>query len=87
MWALKNRTPYAAERNSRKEAGRAWPPGLLPGRHRADDRRANTVHDAPIHYEWAFGGTDTAHPDPRKQGIDARNPVDIQTSTPSPRAW
>lgn len=29
----------------------------------------------PIHYEWAFGGTDIKHPDPRKQGMDARNPV------------
>lgn len=29
----------------------------------------------PIHYEAAFGGSDTAHSDPRKQGIDARNPV------------
>lgn len=32
-----------------------------------------TTH--PIHYEWAFGGTDTAHPDPRKHRIDVRNPV------------
>ena len=29
----------------------------------------------PIHYEWAFGGMDMVNPDPRKQGIDARNPV------------
>ena len=29
----------------------------------------------PIHYEWAFGGTDTTHPDPLKHCIDARNPV------------
>jgi hypothetical protein len=29
----------------------------------------------PIQYEWAFGGADMAHPDPRKQGIDLRNPV------------
>jgi hypothetical protein len=29
----------------------------------------------PIHYEWAFGGIDIVNPDPRKQGIDARNPV------------
>lgn len=29
----------------------------------------------PIHYEWAFGGTDTTDPDPRKHRIDARNPV------------
>ncbi len=28
-----------------------------------------------IHYEWAFGGMDVANPDPRKQGIDMRNPV------------
>jgi hypothetical protein len=29
----------------------------------------------PIHYEWAYGGTDTSHDDPRKHRIDARNPV------------
>jgi hypothetical protein len=29
----------------------------------------------PIHYEWAFGGADTANPDPRKHRIDARNPT------------
>jgi len=29
----------------------------------------------PIHYEWAFGGSDTSHPDPQKHRIDARNPV------------
>jgi hypothetical protein len=29
----------------------------------------------PIHYEWAFGGTDTTDPDARKHSIDSRNPV------------
>jgi hypothetical protein len=29
----------------------------------------------PIHYEWAFGGTDTTDPDSRKHRIDARNPI------------
>jgi hypothetical protein len=29
----------------------------------------------PIHYEWAFGGTDMSHADPRRHRIDARNPV------------
>ena len=29
----------------------------------------------PIHYEWAFGGADTSHPDPQKHRMDARNPV------------
>jgi hypothetical protein len=29
----------------------------------------------PIHYEWAFGGSDTAHADARKHRIDPRNPV------------
>lgn len=29
----------------------------------------------PIHYEWAFGGTDTSHADPRRHRIDPRNPV------------
>ena len=29
----------------------------------------------PIHYEWAFGGADTSHPDPRRHRIDSRNPV------------
>ncbi|NTX11905.1 DUF2169 domain-containing protein [Myxococcus sp. CA056] len=28
-----------------------------------------------ILYEWAFGGTDTSHPDPHKHCIEARNPV------------
>ncbi len=30
---------------------------------------------APIHYEWAFGGTDTSHPDPQRHRIDMRNPI------------
>jgi hypothetical protein len=30
---------------------------------------------APIQYEFAFGGTDTSHPDPRKHRIDMRNPI------------
>jgi hypothetical protein len=29
----------------------------------------------PLHYELAYGGTDTSHADPRKHRIDARNPV------------
>lgn len=29
----------------------------------------------PITYEWAFGGTDALDPDPRRQGLDERNPV------------
>ena len=29
----------------------------------------------PIHYEWAFGGTDTSHSDPQKHRMDPRNPV------------
>jgi hypothetical protein len=29
----------------------------------------------PIHYEWAFGGSDLADPDPRRHRIDDRNPV------------
>lgn len=29
----------------------------------------------PIHYEGAFGGTDTSHPDPGRHQIDARNPI------------
>jgi hypothetical protein len=29
----------------------------------------------PIHYEWAYGGVDLAHPNPKKHRIDARNPV------------
>lgn len=29
----------------------------------------------PILYEWAYGGSDLTHPDPRKQGLDERNPV------------
>jgi hypothetical protein len=29
----------------------------------------------PIHYESAFGGKDTSHPDPAVHRIDARNPV------------
>ena len=29
----------------------------------------------PIQYEWAFGGMDTGHPDPKKHRIDMRNPV------------
>jgi hypothetical protein len=29
----------------------------------------------PIHYEWAFGGSDLEDPDPRRQRIDERNPV------------
>jgi hypothetical protein len=29
----------------------------------------------PIQYEWAFGGTDTSHPDPKRHRIDTRNPV------------
>ena len=29
----------------------------------------------PITYEWAYGGSDLEDPDPRKQRIDARNPV------------
>lgn len=29
----------------------------------------------PVHYEWAFGGTDASHPDPGRHRIDARNPV------------
>lgn len=29
----------------------------------------------PIRYEWAVGGADTSHPDPRRHTIDMRNPV------------
>jgi hypothetical protein len=29
----------------------------------------------PIHYEQAYGGTDTSHDDPRRHRIDSRNPV------------
>jgi hypothetical protein len=29
----------------------------------------------PIHYEWAFGGIDTEHPDSRMHRMDSRNPV------------
>lgn len=29
----------------------------------------------PITYEWAYGGSDLADPDPRKQVMDPRNPV------------
>jgi hypothetical protein len=29
----------------------------------------------PIHYEWAFGGSDLKSPDVRKQRMDIRNPV------------
>jgi hypothetical protein len=29
----------------------------------------------PIHYEWAFGGIDTVHPDASKHRMDSRNPV------------
>jgi hypothetical protein len=29
----------------------------------------------PIHYEWAFGGTDTSHSAPHRHRIDSRNPV------------
>ena len=29
----------------------------------------------PIHYEWAFGGSDVGDKDPRKHRIDLRNPV------------
>jgi hypothetical protein len=35
--------------------------------------RPFTVH--PIHYEWAFGGTDVRDANPRKHRIDPRNPV------------
>ncbi|HYO73706.1 MAG TPA: DUF2169 domain-containing protein [Archangium sp.] len=30
---------------------------------------------SPILYEWAFGGNDTSHPDPRKHRVDLRNPI------------
>lgn len=29
----------------------------------------------PITYEWAYGGVDAADPDPKKQGMDERNPI------------
>jgi len=29
----------------------------------------------PIHYEWAFGGSDLKNPDVRRQRLDVRNPV------------
>ncbi|GAC1468449.1 MAG: DUF2169 domain-containing protein [Gemmatimonadaceae bacterium] len=29
----------------------------------------------PIHYEWAYGGSDLRNPDARKQRMDRRNPV------------
>jgi hypothetical protein len=39
----------------------------------------------PIHYESAFGGSDTSHKDPRKHRIDDRNPIGKGFSVDSSR--
>jgi len=31
--------------------------------------------EQPLSYEWAYGGADFSDPDPRRQAMDARNPV------------
>lgn len=39
----------------------------------------------PIRYEWAYGGSDVGHSDPRKDRLDARNPVGKGFATDSAR--
>jgi hypothetical protein len=43
------------------------------------------VTEVPIEYERAFGGFDTADPDPARQRMDARNPVGLGTAVDSRR--
>ena len=50
---------------------RLWKPGLLTGSQSSPE----PVSQVPIRYEKAFGGFDQAELDPKKQRMDARNPV------------